>query len=95
MVVLAAQNVYMQCAPRRHGEGVEYVREHLCGEITDLFALDAQVGHAIGTRANVDNGTRKSLSATRHDDRVFCNTDTITDLPRRVEQSPCRIGESP
>jgi len=69
MIVLAAQNVYMQRAPRRHGEGVEYVREHLRREITDLFALDAQVGHAIGTRANVDNGTRKSLSAARCDDR--------------------------
>ncbi len=41
MVVLATQNVHMQRAPRRHGEGVEYVREHLRREIADLFAFDA------------------------------------------------------
>jgi len=49
VVVLAAQDVYMQCAPRCHGEGIKYVREHLGREITDLFALDTQVSHAIGT----------------------------------------------
>lgn len=62
VVVLAAQDVYMQRAPRRHGEGVEYVGEHLCRKITDLFALEAQVGHAIRTRADVNDCTRKSLS---------------------------------
>lgn len=49
VVVLATQDVYMQCAPGRHGEGIKYVREHLGREITDLFALDTQVSHAIGT----------------------------------------------
>ena len=71
------------------------MREHLRREITDLFALDAQVGHAIGTRANVDNGTRKSLSATRCDDLYSATEIQITDLPRRAEQTPCRIDESP
>jgi hypothetical protein len=41
MIILATQNVHMQCAPRRHGEGVEYVREHFRREIADLFAFDA------------------------------------------------------
>jgi len=51
----------MQRAARCHGEGMEYVREHLRREITDLVALDAQVGHAIWARADVDNRARKSL----------------------------------
>ena len=68
MVVLTAQNVYMQCAPRRHGERVEYVRNHFCREVADLFAFDAQVGHAVRTRANVDNRARKSLSYVRRND---------------------------
>jgi hypothetical protein len=63
VVVLAAQDIYMQRAPGCHCEGIEYVREHLRREITDLFALDTQVSHAIGTRADVDNCARKSLSS--------------------------------
>ena len=65
MVVLAAQDVSVQSTARRHGEGVEYVREHLCREITDLFALDAEVGDAIWARADVNNRTRKSLLSVR------------------------------
>ena len=61
VVVLAAQDVYVQRAPRRHGKRVEYVRKHLCREVPNLFALDAQVGHAVRARANVDNRARKSL----------------------------------
>jgi hypothetical protein len=95
MVVLAAQNVYMQRASRRHCKGVKYVRDHLRGEITDLFALDAQVGHAIGTRANVDNSARKSLSAAQCDDCILQKGCIILDLPRRVEQIPCHIDEFP
>ena len=49
VVVLAAQDVYMQRAPGCYGEGIKYVREHLRREFTDLFALDTQVSHAIGT----------------------------------------------
>ena len=49
VVVLAAQDVHMQCAPGCYGEGIKYVREHLRREITNLFALDTQVSHAIGT----------------------------------------------
>ena len=41
MIILATQNVHMQRAPRRYGEGVEYVREHLCREVANFFALDA------------------------------------------------------
>jgi hypothetical protein len=49
VVVLATQDVYMQRAPRCHGKRIKYVREHLRREITDLFAVDAQVSHAIRT----------------------------------------------
>ena len=49
VIVLAAQYVYVQRAPGCNGEGIKYVREHLRREITDLFALDTQVSHAIGT----------------------------------------------
>jgi hypothetical protein len=63
VVVLAAQDIYVQRAPGCHGEGIKYVREHLRREIADLFALDTQVSYAIGTRANVDNCARKSLSS--------------------------------
>ena len=41
VVVLAAQDVYVQRTPRCHGERVEYVRKHLCREVANLFALDA------------------------------------------------------
>ena len=49
VVVLATQDVYVQRAPRCHGKRIKYVREHLRREITDHFALDTQVSHAIGT----------------------------------------------
>jgi hypothetical protein len=49
VVVLTAQDVYVQRAPGCNGEGIKYVREHLRRKITDLFALDTQVSHAIGT----------------------------------------------
>lgn len=49
VVVLATQDVYMQRAPRCHGKRIKNVREHLRREITDLFALDTQVSHAIRT----------------------------------------------
>ena len=49
VVVLAAQDVHVQGAPGCHGKGIKYVREHLRREITNLFAFDTQVSHAIGT----------------------------------------------
>jgi hypothetical protein len=49
VVVLAAQDVYVQRASGCHSERIKYVREHFRREITDLFALDTQVGHAIWT----------------------------------------------
>jgi hypothetical protein len=99
VVVLAAQDVYMQRAARRHGEGMEYVREHLCREITDLFASDAQVGHAIWARADIDDRARKSLLSVRFVMIGFrkkkMGGDKTRNLPRRAEQSPCRIDGSP
>jgi hypothetical protein len=94
MIVLTAQDVYVQCAPRRHGERVEYVRNHLCREVANLFAFEAQFGHAVRARANVDDRARKSLSYVRRD-ACLQQEDRHIDLPHRAEQSQCRSDECP
>ena len=61
VIVRAPQNVDVQRAAGRHGEGVEDVREHLRAEVADLFALDAEIGKAVWARADVDDCPRQSL----------------------------------
>ena len=62
MVVITAEYIDVQCHAGRHGKRVEDVRDHLCGEVSYLLALDAEVAHAVGARANVDDRARECLS---------------------------------
>lgn len=41
MVVLPSEDVYMQRNPGCDGKGIEDMRDHLRGQITDFFSLEA------------------------------------------------------
>ena len=43
------------------GEGVEDVGDHFCGELADLFAFEAELGDAVGARADVNDGAGEGL----------------------------------
>lgn len=61
MIVLPPQDVDMEGGARGDGEGVEDVGDHLRGELADLFALEPELGDAVGARANVDDGSGECL----------------------------------
>ena len=49
VVVLATEHVDVECYSRSNRERVENVRQHLSGEVPDLFALEFQIRHAVRT----------------------------------------------
>ena len=53
VIVLSTKDVDMKSDASSYRERVENVREHLRREITDLFSLEAKVGDAIWSRADV------------------------------------------
>lgn len=61
VIVLSFEDIDMEGRARGDGEGVEDVGDHLRGELADLFALKAELGDAVGTRADVDDGSGECL----------------------------------
>ena len=58
VIIFASEDVNVHRRARRDGERVENMWQHLCREVAHFFALHAQVGEAVGPRANVDNSAR-------------------------------------
>lgn len=61
VIVIPAQTVDMQGDPRSAGKAVEAVRDHLGAEVANLLAFKPEVGHAVRTVRQIDDGTAEGL----------------------------------
>lgn len=61
VVIVTPQTVDMQGDPRRLGEALQAVGDHLGAEVTNLLALEAEVDHAVGSIGEVDDGPAEGL----------------------------------
>ncbi len=58
VVILAAQDINMQRAPRRYGKRVKDMWYHFCGQIADFFSLETKIGEAVGTGTDINHSSR-------------------------------------
>lgn len=61
VVVFAAQDVDVKGDAGGGGEGLEDVGDHFGGEVADFLADELEVGDAVGSVAEVDNGAGQGL----------------------------------
>lgn len=74
VVVVAAYAVHVQCCAASLGKALQAVGDHLAAQVAQLLPLQPQVGDAVGTVAQVDDGARQSLVEGRVGVAEACKT---------------------
>ena len=63
VVVLAPDDINVECDAGCLGEALEHVGNHLCRKVSDLFSHELKVATEIRSRRNVEDRSRESLAA--------------------------------
>lgn len=61
MIILSSEYVDVQCYTCCYRERVEYVWEHLCRKVSNLFALELEVCNAVRSTRDVNDSSRECL----------------------------------
>lgn len=61
VIVVSTEAVNVERDAGSHGETVKDVRNHFAAEVANLFALEAELGDAVGPRRDVDDGAGQGL----------------------------------